>query len=71
MISPMQLCLWIMNIRRRIYMWPILKILRKILIEIKIVIETGENPALAIKRVAKKYNMEEGLIFDAYVKSKR
>ena len=71
MISPMQLCLWIMNIRRRIYMWPILKILRKILIEIKIVIETGEKPALAIKRVAKKYNMEEGLIFDAYVKSKR
>ena len=71
MISPMQLCLWIMNIRRRIYMWPILKILRKILIEIKIVIETGEKPALAIKRVAKKYNMEEGLIFDEYVKSKR
>ena len=52
-------------------MWPILKILRKILIEIKIVIETGENPALAIKRAAKKYNMEEGLIFDEYVKSKR
>ena len=52
-------------------MWPILKILRKILIEIKIVIETGEKSALAIKRVAKKYNMEEGLIYDAYVKSKR
>ena len=52
-------------------MWPILKILRKILIEIKIVIETGEKPALAIKRVAKKYNMEEGLIYDEYVKSKR
>ena len=52
-------------------MWPILKILRKILIEIKIVIETGEKPALAIKRVAKKYNIKGGLIFDAYVKSKR
>ena len=51
-------------------MWPILKILRKILIEIKIIIEAGEEPRIAIKQTAQKYNIDEGIIFDAYMKSK-
>lgn len=51
-------------------MWPMLKILRKILIEIKIIIETGEKLDLAIKQVAKKYSIEDETIFNEYMKSK-